>query len=321
METKLMMGNEPKVEGTIRTMPKEYLPATKSKGDFGKYLVILVVVVLILVIIALGVLFFSNVNKTPQVPEQNVINQVQEQPVLEEDPIQETPATVVEPEEEPEEEIIISDRAEIPAINLVSSIPAQDNDQDGLSDLEEAIFITSNAVPDTDEDSYLDGTEVGGLYDPATPGQLLEASPQVKIARNTGRNYQFLIPTKWTATQNTPRGDEMMVRPDNTDDLFVINVYDNPDRLQVTEWYREQVDIPDLAGFKNFSNPAGWTGIQSRDNLVVIATFGDTGPGARAFIYVMEYRLGEESTINYPAIWTMILNSIDILEPVTNETE
>ena len=113
-----------------------------------------------------------------------------------------------------------------------------------------------------------------------------------------------------------------MVRPSgDSGDLFVINVYDNPDRLEVTEWYRDQVDLPDLAGFQNFSNPAGWTGIQSRDSLVVIATFGEEGPGARAFIYVMEYRLGTGSIINYPSIWNMMVNSIDILEVEPEETE
>ncbi len=312
MDPELISDNTAKMEGKIRTMPSQYLPSQKKSSSLGKYLVIGTIVILVGVIIAMAILFVVNLNSSPAPVVQEPIEQseVVEQP----DP---EPVIVEEPEPEPD---VPDNRVELPLINLQNS-PAIDTDQDGLTDQEEAIFITSNAVPDTDGDGFLDGAEIINLYDPATPTALLEASPQVKIARNPGQSYQFLLPTTWTSTLNTPRGEELMIRPfGSNDDLFTINVYPNPDRLEVTEWYRNNVDLPDLAGFENFSNPAGWTGIQSRDNLVVISTFGEDGPGARAFIYVMEYKLGTANTINYPSIWNMILMSMDILELDPEET-
>jgi hypothetical protein len=312
MDPELIMEDKPKTNGKIRTMPSQYLPAQKKSSSIGKYLVIGTIVVLVVVIIAMAILFVVNLNSTPAPVVQEPVVTEQPDPTPEQEP---EPIVELEPEPEPD-----VDRVELPLINL-NNTPALDTDQDGLTDQEEAIFITSNAVPDTDGDGFLDGAEIVNLYDPATPTAFLEASPQVKIGRNPGQSYQFLLPTTWTSTINTPRGEELIIRPfGSNDDVFTINVYPNPDRLEVTEWYRENVDLPDLAGFKNFDNPAGWTGIQSRDNLVVMATFGESGPGARAFIYVMEYKLGTANSINYPSIWSMILNSIDILEPEQEET-
>jgi hypothetical protein len=69
---------------------------------------------------------------------------------------------------EPYEPIEVSDEA----TDEISSINAQDTDDDGLTDELETLFGTDPANPDTDGDGYKDGEEVENGYNPLGEGKL-----------------------------------------------------------------------------------------------------------------------------------------------------
>jgi len=306
------------LEGRVAVMPEYYLPKVQKEFPIKKFVIVGALLILVVVIIVVSLLFMRP--SQPTIVQQPV-TPAEEPPaeaVIPEEPeLEDIPPVVEEEEEEEEEEILEEETAqiEIPAVGLADFEIDVDTDQDGLTDGEEQLFGTSAAVPDTDSDSFLDGAEVLNLYDPAAPGALLEVSPLIKIARNDVKGYQMLVPTTWTASMQTPAGDVMNVTPADGTEQITISVYNNEDRLQVVQWYQQQDPTAALTQFENFRNEAGWTGIQSKDSTLVIATFGDTGPGARAFIYVIHYDPGTQALLRYPSIWQMLLNSLAVLEP------
>lgn len=307
------------VDGHIHVMPEFYLPKAK-KADNSKLLLIIIGSAVFLGVIIVVILYFLRDTGAPaSIPSPTITPTVSQepksttstQPVQETKPADETPTT---------EESSVVEVAKVPLPPIVDTPLDTDTDQDGLTDLEEVIFGTNAAQPDSDGDTFLDGVEVANLYDPAISGALLEVATTTKIISNDKVGYQFLVPESWSASALDGSGRRMEVLPNGSAEVLSIEVYDNPDRLTVTKWYQDQVGTVNLTNFTSFSNEAGWTGIKSRDGRLVIASLGSTGPGARAFIFVMYYDLMDETTIKYPSIWAMITNSLDILVPKSTVT-
>lgn len=292
-------------------MPAYYLPRGKKGLSLTALLAIIVGVVVLISLVVVAVLLMNR-DSAPAVTPQPIVQEPA--PVTTPTP-QVTPEPVAEPEPTPTVPAIV-----LPTLSAVPLPGDTDTDQDGLTDVEELIFLTSAAVPDTDTDSFLDGNEVKSLYDPATPRALLEVSPQVKLARNESFGYQLLIPTAWSAAKNTADGSQFMVRPGEGGESFRIDVYVNDDRATVAEWYQRQAVSADLTQFVNFSNEAGFNGIQSSDHTIIIAALDDSGPGSRAFIFVMHYDAGQEPVLRYRSIWDMIANSLaPIVAPIPSQ--
>jgi hypothetical protein len=304
-------------DGTLTVMPSYYLPKGGSKSKIPPKVILLIVGgVILLLLITVTVLLVMRSGKDQQqlaqaplvvdsAPEQNT-----SEPVVTEE--EEPEEEVIE--EEPEEEVILAPQSLVPPVIIEGLLPGEDTDQDGLSDEEESLFSTSAAAPDTDQDGFLDGPEIINLYDPATPGALLEVSPQIKIARNSTRGYQLLIPQSFTFQSLDAAGAVVRIVVPGNAELFTIEMIPNDDRMTPVQWYQAQDSGADLSQFNNFSNEAGWTGVQSQDGRIVIATFGDDEPGAKAFIFLMHYQPATDLTLRYSTVWQMMLQSLTILE-------
>lgn len=305
-------GNLP---GRVLVMPAYYLPRAKNKMSMTALLAIIVSAVVVVSVVVVIILLSNRPESAPIAPVvETPLNPQPTQPTLPTTPVPEpeAPVTVPEPTTGPV--------ANLPVVPFALIAADIDTDQDALTDVEEQIFLTSAAVPDTDQDNFLDGIEVKNLYDPATPGALLEVSPRIKIARNNSFGYQLLIPATWTATNNAADGSMFLIRPLTGTETFRIDVYQNLDRVSVTEWYQLQTPNADLTQFVNFANEAGWTGIQTTDHRLVIATLDDNGPGSRAFMFVMTYDAGTETRLSYSTVWDMITNSLAVLVPAPAAT-
>ncbi len=309
------------LDGRISVMPQAYLPKTSSGLSTKALLFILGGLIVVALIVVIAVLLVSQSREAAQLAAQQQVQQpAQTQTSQPTQPVQESTQTTEQPSspiqqvdttQEPQNQIVLPD------IFASVALPAVDTDQDGLTDLEEQLFATSPAVPDTDQDGFLDGSELLNLYDPASPRALLEISPQIKIARNDSRGFQFYIPVSWTASKQTPDGRLFTVLPDSGDQQFSFSTYDNPDRLSAVQWYQANNPGADLNQFVNFSNEAGWVGIQSRDSRLIIATFGESGAGARAFIFVMHYDTGASNVLEYASVWQMMANSVTVADTST----
>lgn len=310
--------DEPKIalEGRVTAMPEQYLPQAKKEFPMKKLVIIGSVVILLVVIVAVSLLLL-NPSQPAAVPQPPIVDDLSAPAVVVQDePIEEPQAPDIEEEpvveEPPEEETSL---ILIPTVGLIEFEVDVDTDQDGLTDIEELLFGTSAAVPDTDSDSFLDGAEIISLYDPGTPGALLEVSPQIKIVSNELKGYQLLIPAAWSGLADDPTGNSFVIKPTDGSESMTITVYNNDDRLPIVQWYLEADPSASLAQFTNFKNEAGWTGVQSKDKTLVLATLGETGPGARALVFVIHYDPGVQALIRFPSIWEMMLNSLAVFEP------
>lgn len=300
------------VQGRFTVMPAYYLPKEKKRMSLSMIVAIVSVCIVVAVAVVFVLLYTAADDATQPLPQpeqttqQNQQNQTQpsaqQQQPAQQQPVAQEPVPVVE---QPR-------GIQLPALAVGQFAKDTDTDQDGLTDVEERLFLTSAAVPDTDQDSFIDGMEVKQLYDPATPGALLEVSPQVKTVRNDSFGYQILIPAIWTATRVTPQGEQFQIKPDQGSEAMMIYIYENTDRLTVTEWYQQFAQTPNLTQFVNFSNEGGWNGIQSTDHTYVVAAYGQNEPGARAFMFVMVYDPGQEPVLRYPTIWDMMVNSLSV---------
>lgn len=286
-------------------MPAFYLPKEKKRLSLSAWVGIISVIIFIAVIIVFVLLYTATSEPAPLPAPEVSAPVVTVQPQT---PAEETQPVITPSEPQPQPVSAVK----LPAVAIGLLAKDTDTDQDALTDVEERLFLTSSAVPDTDQDSFIDGLETRNLYDPATPGALLEVSPQVKTVRNDSFGYQMLIPSAWTATKVTPQGEQFQIKPDQGSEAMMVYIYENPDRLTVTDWYQQQAERPDLTQFVDFKNEGGWNGIQSTDHTFVIAAYGQNEPGARAFIFVMVYDAGQETILRYPTVWDMMVNSLSV---------
>lgn len=312
MKPSVEMTSTPTLPGKFVLMPTTYLPKEKKGLSSTAILAIVLGFVAVLVGVVV-VLFITREPATPVSVETPLVETPIPQPTPTPTPTPEPTPTPVEPTPTPSPVVIL------PQI-VSGSIPsATDTDQDGLSDREEQIFLTSASVPDTDQDGFLDGVELRNQYDPATPRALIEVSPQVKIVRNETLGYQMILPVSWVATRATSDGKEFVINPDQGSEAFRVTVYDNIDRLSVTEWYQNQQPGANLTQFVNFQNEAGWSGIQTQDHTLLIASFDDGGPGSRAFIFVFHYDNGQETSLRFLAVWDLMVNSLSVATSQANQ--
>lgn len=308
---------EPKIalEGRVTAMPEQYLPQAKKEFPMKKLLIIGSVVIFIIVLVVISLLLI-NPSQPTAVPQPPALDEPSAPAVVPEEALEEPEPQVIEEEPDEEEEPLEEGDSLIliPTVGLADFEIDVDTDQDGLTDIEEQLFGTSAAVPDTDSDSFLDGAEIISLYDPAAPGALLEVSPQIKIVSNDLKGYQLLIPTTWSGLVDDPAGDRFVIKPTDGSEVMTITVYTNEDRLPVVQWFLEADPTASLTQFTNFKNEAGWTGVQSKDKTLVLATLGETGPGARALVFVIHYDPGAQALIRFPSVWEMMLNSLAVFE-------
>lgn len=311
MKPSVEMTSSPALPGKFVLMPTSYLP--KEKKGLSSTAVLAIVLGFVAVLVGVVIVLF--VTREPVAAPLAL-----ETPIAETPTPQPTPTPTPEPTPTPVEPIPTPAPTVILPQIVSGAIPlATDTDQDGLSDREEQIFLTSASVPDTDQDGFLDGVELRNQYDPATPRALIEVSPQVKIARNETLGYQVIIPVSWVSTRNTSDGKEFVINPDQGSESFRVTVYDNLDRLSVTEWYQRQQPGANLTQFINFQNEAGWSGIQTQDHTLLIASFDDGGPGSRAFIFVFHYDHGQETSLRFMAVWDLMVNSLSVASIQSNQ--
>ncbi|MFH1145656.1 MAG: hypothetical protein V1707_01685 [bacterium] len=118
--------------------------------------------------------------------------------------------------------------------------PATDTDNDGLTDSEETLYRSDSNNPDSDGDSYLDGTEVRNLYSPGSGNAtaLLIESGLVKPYRNDVYGYQLLYPSSWAA--DSPVGSDgrtVLFTPPETGEVIEILALENDQNQQLLDWY------------------------------------------------------------------------------------
>ncbi|MFA5029694.1 MAG: hypothetical protein WC518_02990 [Patescibacteria group bacterium] len=195
---------------------------------------------------------------------------------------------------------------------------SSDSDRDGLTDLEENAIGTSPSLPDTDKDSYLDGSELVNGYDPLKSGGAAKLSLasfiQVVASSFPQDNFQILAPKNWSG--NVIEASRQILITTKTGEIIRVSVRENPDRLSAVNWYAQanpQVNLSQLSLLK----VGDLEGIVSPDELKVYLADDE-----RTKIYSFEYIMSDDAEFRYPTLFQMIVKSFKPLAttPTTNET-
>jgi len=193
--------------------------------------------------------------------------------------------------------------SEVQIAPSVLSSPDQDND--GLTDVEEKIYGTDPIKADTDGDGTPDGLEVANLSDPLHADGTLIMSGLVKVYTNDSWAYSFYYPSGWLvkALPETDLSDVMVTT--NTTEYFEVSVADNSAQLTPREWYLKiapQADSTQLVDTVVAGQPAVW----SPDHLnVYVANQGK--------MYTLTYSLGAEQQANFKTTFKMFIKSFQFI--------
>ena len=164
----------------LPTPPSTELPVVPK--NTGKILIIIIAVVV--VVAAAGIAYWALSGEKEDVvdvimPEDVSIDIVEDD--IEPEPEEEDDDEVITPTPEPAT-TVDTDRdglSDLQEAEIGTNIRVADTDADGLSDYEEVTtWQTDPLDPDTDGDSFVDGSEVDAGYDPNGDGKLTEIPDQ-----------------------------------------------------------------------------------------------------------------------------------------------
>lgn len=206
------------------------------------------------------------------------------------------------------DEIIATTTSEIIATSTIETVATStaqnlDSDKDGLSDKEEALFLTDKLLQDTDGDGYLDGLEVVNVYDPfiVTPAKLTDGGDAVKSYNET--RYSLLYPKLWKVSVSA----EGKVVFDAGDGEFIeLLISPNSDSLAIADWYKAQT-LGDMAAELNE--------MFNKNNLRVLKVNNTVYVNDYNYVYVLTYNpINYEagtSVENYSAVFSMMWQSLN----------
>jgi len=188
------------------------------------------------------------------------------------------------------------------APNILSSA---DDDNDGLTNVEEAIFRTEINNPDSDTDSKPDGQEILALMDPLTESDKIATSGMINIYTNPTFAYSFFYPASWLARAIPETNNQEILVITNTGEFFSILVENNPEKLNPRDWYlRQSPDVdPDLL-FETIVN--NQLAIWSQDYLTIYISKEDK-------VYILSYMIGTSEEANFKTTFQMLINSFQFI--------
>jgi hypothetical protein len=185
---------------------------------------------------------------------------------------------------------------------LISFTPGSDQDKDGLTDKEEALFGSNPNNTDSDGDGYNDFAEVNNLYNPAGQ-EKLESSSAIKNYVNTTYKYSLLYPVSWSL--NKIGGDDSVIIQSSDNHFIQIIIEPYSKKESIEEWYKAQFGVAEL--LREIFTRDGWRGIKSDNDLILYLTDSNNN-----YLYTITYNLGENTVLEYKNIFEMLIKSFAI---------
>jgi hypothetical protein len=173
-------------------------------------------------------------------------------------------------------------------------VEGTDQDRDGLTDAEEALLGTSPTVVDSDGDTFSDGDELAGFYDPASKGVGITANQGIKPF--TFSRYSFLAPAAWT---QAPAGEGIELQT-NAGARFSLRVEANAERKSVIDWVAEHVAS---TGLRSSTTKNGLSLVETSDGLTSYIGVDDA-------IVVVSYGLDGSNAYDFRALFRLLTQSL-----------
>ncbi|MDD5567418.1 MAG: hypothetical protein PHH01_04460 [Patescibacteria group bacterium] len=191
-------------------------------------------------------------------------------------------------------------------ININPPVGSDDDDGDDLTNTEEVMYGTDPAKPDTDGDSYLDGAELIGGYNPlAAGGARLEVSGLVKVFDSQLYNYRVLYPTTWLVRNAMADGSNVTFSADTSEFVEII-VEDNPDRLSPKQWYLTYSPSIDPTAIDEIVI-GSLVGVRSLDQMTYYL-------GKENVIYIITYNIGNRTEASFLSTFQMMVKNFTLTD-------
>ena len=303
------IAGSPSVSPAVPGSPSK-IPIVKKRGETYSSKIVIIVVVIFLVVVVGGFSYYYI--HQAQVAQQRLIEvqKQKEQSVVNPQPTPPTAPVVITPPDVNSTSTTSTPSATIQQVSYAvfpfkNYTSAEDTDNDGLTNVEEAIYGTNPNKPDTDEDGFSDGLEVANLYNPLgfKPVKLLD-SGKVKAYVNPTYNYSVLSPLAWVVQALDANNEQVMLSSD-TGEFVEILVEDNPLKLSVTDWYLGQSPGVSPSDLKTVTTKDGMKGILSPDGLAAYFPWEDR-------IFVVYYNIGLKTDVSFFTTFKMIINSFKL---------
>ncbi len=183
-------------------------------------------------------------------------------------------------------------------------VSAPDADNDGLTDVEEALYGTDPHKADTDGNGYPDGTELINLYNPAgsKPSKKLVDSGLVNVYVSSQGGYSIFSPKSWPKLEPAP-GAATFGNPQNQP--ISVTVTDNKEGKALLDWYVTQNPGVSPSAVRRFTSKSGLEGIQSDDGLISYLKGKDK-------IYTLTYAPGSQTQLYFRSTFQMMINSFTL---------
>lgn len=217
-------------------------------------------------------------------------------PIVETPPVVETPS----PSETTNPTTTLPEGVSIPVPTLppATSMPSEgiDTDTDGLTDIEEPYYGSDPANPDTDGDTFPDGSEVRNLFDPSKKGVKLADSSF--ISQLLWSNWSFLAPKPWSVVGDSTTPNAAYVATGSAT-RFLLERRTNPSRDPIDAWLAKNgFAAPTVVKTKN-----GIEGRQSSDGLTTYLSAGDS-------VLIFTYDLHGDASFDYRTSYAMMIASM-----------
>ncbi|MCX6792406.1 MAG: hypothetical protein NTY12_00035 [Candidatus Falkowbacteria bacterium] len=178
-----------------------------------------------------------------------------------------------------------------------------DDDQDGLSNLEETLLGTNLKIADSDGDNYKDAEEFNNGYNPAGAGKL-SANASLGTYLNTTFNFSLLYPVKWDRTIASTDDSVIFTAPNKQ--FIQILVQPNSNQEDIVNWYRSTFNVVTVPNNQLVINET-WDGVKTTDGLTTYLTNKD-----KSYIFVITYNLGSTKVLDYKNIFDMMVRNLKL---------
>lgn len=239
---------------------------------------------------------FGDTLPTPA-PQAPLVVEPTPQPIIEEPPVVEPPAAVA---------LKTTGLHAIPP--YVDTI---DFDTDSLTDIEEELYKSDMAAPDSDADGHHDGLEVVNLYDPmiAAPA-LIVSSTNVAVYSNTIHGYSLLHPQDWFAAAVDESTKDEVLFTSKTGEFMALRSFALlPDETFIS-WLTKnnsEVRFEVLVPWKNRMGVSGWYEPNGMRFYFANATS----------VFVLQYEPGIRTAINFRTSLRMMAESFAYVSGTT----
>lgn len=199
-----------------------------------------------------------------------------------------------------------------------SSGPDADTDQ--LTDVEERLYGTDASKPDTDEDGFLDGSELTNGYDPLRKdGARLDGSSLVHEYVNQQHNFKVNYPSSWIADKVNQMNREILITS-ATGEFVSISIEDNPKKLGALEWGTTVLgqNNEEALLFQAETLSGINVAVSADRRVVILVKSDDAGSVTEPLVYTLRYNFNTQSVFSFDSTFAMMVKSFKFTEKKTD---